>query len=433
MTPSARISAAIEVIGDIDTNRRPASDALKAWGLAHRFAGSGDRAAIAGLVYDTLRRKSSASYLIGSDTPRAAVLGMLKLERGQGIDAIKMLFSGQRFAPEPLEESENAALTSARLEDAPLPIAGDYPEWLDPYLARTFGDDRALEAAALARRAPLDLRVNTLKGSRDEALTALAHLGARPCRYSPIGLRIDLGADAKSPAIQAEPAFLKGLIEVQDEGSQLVAQLTGARPGETVIDLCAGAGGKTLALAAAMENRGRIFATDRDKRRLAPIHDRLKRAGVTCVDVRTPAGATDPAGDLANAADLVLIDAPCTGTGTWRRNPDAKWRTRPGALEQRCKEQAEVLDRAAALVKPSGRIAYVTCSVLMEENDDQVKAFAARSSEFQIVPPHEIGGLPNAGADQLRQAARVSEAGLLMTPRRTETDGFFLAMLRKAG
>jgi 16S rRNA (cytosine967-C5)-methyltransferase len=433
MTPSARISAAIEVLADIEANRRPAVDTLKAWGLAHRFAGSGDRAAIAGLVYDTLRRKASAAYLMGSETPRAAVLGMLSLERGLNLDALRALFSGERFASAPLDPAEEAMLTSAKLEDAPPHVTGDFPEWLDPFLARTFGDERAQEAAALARRAPLDLRVNTLKGRPADALAALAHLGARPCRFSPIGLRIDLGADAKSPAIQAEPAHLTGLIEVQDEGSQLVAQLAGAAAGEQVIDLCAGAGGKTLALAATMENRGRIFATDRDKRRLAPIHDRLKRAGVKIVDVRTPAGAADPVGDLARAADLVLIDAPCTGTGTWRRNPDAKWRTRPGALEQRRKEQAEVLDRAAALVKPGGRIAYVTCSVLMEENDDQVQGFTRGHPQFRIVSPREFTGLPRAAADELFQAARVTEAGLLMTPRRTGTDGFFLSILRHTG
>ena len=431
MIPAARISAAIEVIGDIETNRRPAVEALKAWGLAHRFAGSGDRAAIAGLAYDTLRRKSSTGFLMGSDTPRAAVLGMLKLERGFGVDALASLFSGERFAPEPLTVDEKRALTSATLDDAPAHVAGDYPEWLDPHLARTFGDARVEEAAALARRAPLDLRVNTLKGKRDQALAQLSHVGVVACAWSPIGLRIAPKPDAKSPAIQAEPAFIKGLVEVQDEGSQLVALMAGAQPGELVIDLCAGAGGKTLALAAAMENRGQIFATDRDKRRLAPIHDRLKRAGVRSVDVRTPAGEADPVADLAGKADLVLIDAPCTGTGTWRRNPDAKWRTRPGALEQRCKEQAEVLDRAASLVKSGGRIAYVTCSVLTEENDDQAQAFVTRHPQFEVAAAVPNAWMSDNILQRLRQAALPTRAGLLMTPHRTGTDGFYLALFRR--
>jgi 16S rRNA (cytosine967-C5)-methyltransferase len=198
-----------------------------------------------------------------------------------------------------------------------------------------------------------------------------------------------------------------------------------------VIDLCAGGGGKTLALAAAMESRGQIFATDRDKRRLAPIHDRLKRAGTRSVDVRTPAGEADPVADLAGKADLVLIDAPCTGTGTWRRNPDAKWRTRPGALEQRCKEQAEVLDRAAALVKPDGRIAYVTCSVLTDENDDQAQGFVSRHPNFEIASARSGKWLSDDALRGLKQRALATSAGLQLTPHRTGTDGFYLAVFTR--
>ena len=241
----------------------------------------------------------------------------------------------------------------------------------------------------MASRAPLDLRVNTLKAKRDKVLGSIAHLGAQPTPWSPIGLRIELGADARNPGIHAEEDFIKGAIEVQDEGSQLAALLSAAKPGEQVIDLCAGAGGKTLALAAMMQGKGRLIATDHDKRQLAPIYERLSRAGVHNADVRPPKGDGDPLGDIRASADLVLIDAPCTGTGTWRRNPDAKWRMRPGALEVRLKDQAEVLDRAAALVKPGGRIAYVTCSVLPPENGEQVRAFVARHPEFAVVPPSQ--------------------------------------------
>src|SRR5262245_54694902 len=250
---------------------------------------------------------------------------------------------------------------------APPHVAGDFPEWLDPHLARVLGEERAEEGAALARRAPLDLRVNTLKADRDKAAAALAHLSPQPTRWSPVGLRIVLAPDARNVAIQAERAFLAGQIEVQEAGAQLAALLSDAPQGEQVVDLCAGAGGKTLALAALMQNHGQIFATDLDKRRLAPIHDRLARAGTRNVQVKTPRGRDDDAlAYHAGHIDLVLIDAPCTGTGTWRRNPDAKWRVRPGALAERIKEQAAVLDRAAALVRPGGRIAYVTCSLLAE-------------------------------------------------------------------
>jgi 16S rRNA (cytosine967-C5)-methyltransferase len=432
MTPSARLSAAIEVLTDIEARRRPGADALKDWGLGHRFAGSGDRAAIAGLVYDALRRRASAGWIMGEGTPRANLLGMLKLERGLDVEAIAAMCDGARFAPASLCAEERARLAQASLDNAPAPVAGDYPEWLDAHFARVFGDERAAELAALAARAPLDLRVNTLKTDRDSVAAALSSLGSAPTRWSPVGLRIRLAAAAKSPAIHAEPAYLKGLVEVQDEGSQLAALLAGAASGEQVVDLCAGAGGKTLALAAAMANHGQIYATDSDKRRLVPIYERLERAGLRNVQVRTPRGQADVLSDVVGRADLVLIDAPCTGIGVWRRNPDAKWRMRPGALAQRQKEQVAALDRAAPLVKPGGRIAYVTCSVLAEENGDQVREFIARHPGFAIVPPAQVCDGLGERAYLFRRAVLLSEEGLLMTPLRTDTDGFFVSVLRKS-
>ena len=262
---------------------------------------------------------------------------------------------------------------------APPHVRGDYPEWLDPHLARVFGDERAEEGAALASRAPLDLRVNTLKAERDEALAAARRSQARAdalvaawaahqaCRPTPRARR-------SMPSRPISRAWSKSRTRARSSPRCSPR----AKPGEQVLDLCAGGGGKTLALAAAMENKGQLYATDDDKRRLAPIHDRLARAGARNVQVRTPKSVGTELDDLAGRIDLVLIDAPCTGIGAWRRNPDAKWRVRPGALEVRSKEQVAVLDRAAALVKPGGRIAYVTCSVLDEENGAQVRALCRR-------------------------------------------------------
>jgi 16S rRNA (cytosine967-C5)-methyltransferase len=431
MTPAARLSAAIEVLGAIDAERRPAADALKAWGLAHRFAGSGDRAAISGLVYDALRRRASGAYLMGEDSPRAVALGMLKRERGIDTDAIARLADGSRFAPAPLSEEERKRLDGADLTGAAPYIVGDYPEWLDAQFAKTFGEERADEGAALASRAPLDLRVNTLKGEREQAAAMLADLKPTTSRWSPCALRIALGADAKSPAIHAEPAFLKGQVEVQDEGSQLAALFSAAKSGEQVLDLCAGAGGKTLALAAMMDNKGQVFATDEDKRRLAPIHDRIKRSGARNIQVRLPKSVGSELDDLTGHMDLVLIDAPCTGTGAWRRNPDAKWRMRPGALEQRLKDQAEVLDRAVPFLKPGGRIVYITCSVVDDENSGQVRAFLGRHPEFGTVPADKIAVPLGERAFLFNKAARLTPEGLLMTPRRTDTDGFFVSILRR--
>jgi 16S rRNA (cytosine967-C5)-methyltransferase len=431
MTPGARLSAAIEVLAAIEAQRRPAADALKAWGLARRFAGSGDRAAIAGIVYDALRRKASAAFLMGGDGPRALVLGMLRLERKLDVEAIARLCDGTGHSPAPLEAPERSALESATLAGAPPWIAGDYPEWLDAHLARTFGEERAAEGAALASRAPLDLRVNALKADPERVPAALAHLGAKPTRWSPFGLRIRLDPEAKNPAVHAEPAFIKGLVEVQDEGSQLAALLTDARPGQHVVDLCAGAGGKTLALAAIMQNQGQIYATDSDKRRLAPIHERVARAGARNIQILTPKGVGDVLAGLAGRADRVLIDAPCTGIGAWRRNPDAKWRMRPGALEIRAQEQAALLDRAVGLLKPGGRIVYVTCSLLAEENGDQVRGFLLRHPDFTAMPGADVTRPLRERALVFARAVLITAEGLLMTPRRTETDGFFVSVLMR--
>lgn len=428
MTPAARLSAAIEVLDDIGRLRRPAADALKDWGLARRFAGSGDRAAIAGLVYDVLRRRSSAAWLMGGDEPRAILLGALRLERNLPASEIARLCSGDRFAPSPLTEEEQTRLAAGSLDDAPPHVQGDFPEWLSPSLERIFGDEVGAEMAGLAKRAPLDMRVNTLVASRELVSGELAHLGPEATPHSAWGLRVAHGPGERAPSVQSDPAFLNGQIEIQDEGSQLAALLSGAKAGEQVIDLCAGGGGKTLALAAMMDNHGQIYATDSDQRRLAPIHARLQRAGVRNVQVRTPRGQADPMDDLRGSADLVLVDAPCTGTGTWRRNPDSKWRMRPGSLQVRQREQIAALDRAAELVRPGGRIAYVTCSVLPEENDDAVTAFLSRHGAFSRMEPGQAIGA--VGLPTLARAVRSTEHGMQMSPLRTGTDGFYVASLR---
>ncbi|MGO8739376.1 RsmB/NOP family class I SAM-dependent RNA methyltransferase [Rhodoblastus sp.] len=431
MHPSARIAAAIEVLDDLETRRRPAGDALKDWGLARRFAGSKDRAAIASLVYDALRRRASARWMMKSESPRAEMVGALHLARGQTSDQIAAAFSGEGHAPPPLSEAEQAALAAADLSGAPAWVLGEFPEWLAPYLDRAFGEQAAEEGRALAARAPLDLRVNALKGAREKALAEMAHLGAQACRFAPLGLRIQQGQEGRAPALSAEPAYARGLVEIQDEGSQIAAKIARAKPGEQVLDLCAGGGGKTLALAGDMDNRGQIYATDSDGRRLTPIFPRLERAGARNVQVRAPRGPShDPVGDLAQACDLVLVDAPCTGTGTWRRNPDAKWRIRPGALEQRIKAQDEALARAEKYVKPGGRLVYVTCSLLCEENEDRIAAFLAAHPGFSAEPAAE--SLSQAGLSGLDDAVSPHGPGLRLTPARHDTDGFYAVVLRRA-
>ncbi|MDQ0393779.1 RsmB/NOP family class I SAM-dependent RNA methyltransferase [Labrys monachus] len=428
MTPASRLSAAIEILADIEARRRPAADVLKDWGLSHRFAGSGDRAALAGLVYDALRRRASARWLLGADTPRATLIGMLVLQRGETAQTLAGLLSGERFSPEALSADEQGALASRRLEDAPPEIQADVPHWLWPSFEAAFGADAVQEGRALAERAPVDLRVNTLKATREKLLAELEPLGAVPTLLSPLGIRVPLGPEGRSPSVQSEETFRKGWFEIQDEGSQLAGLIAAARPGEQVLDLCAGGGGKTLEFAAAMDNKGQIFATDNDKRRLAPIHERLERAGVRNVQVRTPRGAL-PIDDLAGRMDMVLVDAPCSGSGTWRRNPDAKWRLRPSSLADRQKDQAQVLRAGAQAVRPGGRLVFVTCSVLPDENDASVRTFLADHDDFTAMP---LGGLAkSAGFSGFGRLASAGGLGLQLSPQRSGTDGFFVAVLQR--
>lgn len=430
MTPAARISAAIEVLDDIIQRRRPAADALKDWGLSRRFAGSKDRAAVASLVYDALRRKASSSFAMAAETPRALVLGMLRGLRALDTSEIAALCSGENHAPSPLSSDEMALLTAFSCKGAPDWICADVPEWLWPSFARTFGSAAVAEGEALAERAPVDLRVNRLRTDRESAFAALASLAPERGAWSPDALRFQPGHDGRGPSLQAEPGFFAGEFEIQDEGSQLVTLLAGASPGDTVVDLCAGAGGKTLALAALMKNEGRLLATDLDSRRLAPMHERLRRSGASIVEVRIPRSRGDePLADVAGKADLVLVDAPCTGSGTWRRNPDAKWRVRPGALAERIKDQAGVLARAARLVKPGGRIAYITCSVLPEENDEAIGAFLTDHPGFSNEPLVDV--LARTESDLSLLARFATERGLQLSPLRTGTDGFYLSCMRR--
>jgi 16S rRNA (cytosine967-C5)-methyltransferase len=424
-----RLAAAIEVLDDIERRHRPVAEALKAWGIDNRFAGAGDRAAIGNLVYDALRRKSSHAWAMGEDTPRALVLSVIVRDWGTTPEELNDMFASDAHAPEVLSADEAHRLSIAEpWRDAPEHVLADLPEWRLPSLRRSLGERVVQEGRALAARPPVDLRVNTLKSDRPRVIKALARFGVEPTVLSPIGVRIPAGTrDSRTPNVQVEEGFLKGWFEVQDQGSQLAAALAGAQPGEQVLDLCAGAGGKTLAIAAAMANKGQIFAHDSDRHRLAPIYDRLKRAGVRNVQVRHPGPAT--LDDLVGRMDRVVIDAPCTGSGTWRRRPDAKWKLTPEQLAARVSEQATILADGARYVKPGGVLAYITCSLLDEENAAQIAHFLATDPSFESI---SIAPLFETLAP--RQSGRVHlppMGGLLFTPLRSETDGFFVFLMRR--
>jgi len=437
MRDGGRIAAAIEVLGDVERTRRPVQDALKDWGITHRFAGSKDRSAIGNLVFDVLRRRASLAAIMGSDSPRALALAAAVRLWGRGVESLETLFAEDKFAPPSLSEDERSALSGGTVPaDAPDWVKGDYPEWLAASLARAFGDRVVEEGEALAGRADVDLRVNTLKSAQEQVLAGLTHLKAEPCRWSPIGIRIPaVDGDLRPGHVSSDLAYKKGWFEVQDEGSQLAALIAAAGGGRQIVDLCAGAGGKTLALSAALGNHGQIYAYDSDKRRFGDILDRIDRSGSRNIQIREPRRDQDVLGDLGGKSDLVLVDAPCTGSGTWRRRPDAKWRLAPGALEIRLKEQAAVLDNAVRLVRAGGRIVYITCSVLPEENEAQIAAFLARTPDFSLGDAAAaFATVTGKDAPELTRLRLEGGEGsmLRLTPALTGTDGFFVAILNRA-
>ena len=429
MRLGGRLAAAIEVLEDIGRRHRPVADALKDWGLSHRFAGGGDRAAIGNIVYDALRRKRSAGWLLGEDTPRAFAFGALLLEGGRTAASLNAALDGDKFAPPPLDDAELKAVENRGNSDAPPEIRADIPDWCVPLFEQAFGSDWVGEGAALAARPPLDLRVNTLRASREKVLAELSQTGARATAMAAHGIRIaPIDGDGRHPNVQAEPAFQKGWFEVQDEGSQLAAELAGAKPGMQVLDYCAGAGGKTLALSAAMDNHGQVFAHDAEKARLAPIFDRMRRSENRNVQVVSKPAELAP---LAGHMDIVLIDAPCTGSGTWRRRPDAKWRLTPRQLDARKAEQASILDAAKGFVKPGGLLVYITCSVFTEENAGQTAAFRDRVPGFSLLDHDRLWRDRVPGHEA---AARIDPGGgICLSPALSGTDGFYFCAMRRSG
>jgi 16S rRNA (cytosine967-C5)-methyltransferase len=435
VTPGACIEAAIGLLDRIEQRRVPADDIVASYFRGHRFAGSGDRGAISGHIYAVLRHRAALDWWIerrGPGLPRDArrrILAALALVEDWSAKDIAGACDGDRFRPPPLGGEEIQlvqALAGQKLEqrDMPPEARGNYPAWLQPHLEAVFGRGLMREMAALNEGAALDLRTNLIKiGDREAARAALAREGieAARTRHSPLGLRV-----FERIALGSLETFRQGLVEVQDEGSQLAAQLADARPGLRVVDFCAGAGGKTLALAAAMGNRGHLVACDVSASRLERATQRLRRAGASIVQRVPLASARDKwVKRHPQSFDRVFVDAPCTGTGTWRRNPDAKWRLRPEDLAELAALQADILDSAQRLVKPGGRLIYVTCSLLREENERQIESFLARHGEFTLLPIGDvwretIGGEPPAPGDMLR-----------LTPARHGTDGFFVAVMTR--
>jgi 16S rRNA (cytosine967-C5)-methyltransferase len=430
-----RLAAAIEVLDDMEAHHKPVRLALKAWGEASRHAGAKDRAFVSGLVLDVLRRRRSLEWRIGEEGARAAVLAALRFDWDWPVERLSEAAAEAPHGPGALSEAERAALDAPRAtETAPSDVGGDYPAWLEPHFDRVFGASKAEELAALSRRAPVDLRVNALKTDLARASKALEPLGVAPVGLMTNALRAQAPAAAERTApVEATPEFEKGWFEVQDLGSQIAAAAAGEIRGRQVLDFCAGGGGKTLALAAAMGNSGQLYAYDADARRLTDTVRRAQRAGVRNLQVRSPV-RSDALSDLAGRMDVVFVDAPCTGSGTWRRHPDAKWRLRPAQLERRQEEQDAVLAAAAPYLKPGGRLVYVTCSLLAEENEDRIAAFLADHPGFAPISAlDQVAASGQASAEGLSALAeRQPPQGFLrLTPLSAATDGFFVAVMER--
>lgn len=437
MTPGARAQAAIEVLDAIAAARdgrggTPADAVVNAYVRARRYIGSKDRVAIAGLVYAVLRHRAQLDWWIarageGARIARYRVLGALALVDGWSLDQVEAAFDGGKFRPAPLAAADRrlvAALAGHTLDhpEQPEAVRFNCPEWLVPELRERFGSDLDAEMRALAVPAPTDLRANVLKGGRAEAAAALAAGGIKTAEtpLSPVGLRVEGRRN-----VLAHDAFKTGLVEVQDEGSQLAALLMGAVPGARICDFCAGAGGKSLAMAAAMGNKGHIVACDISGPRLESAVKRLRRAGAHNVERRQLESERDAwVKRHAGAFDRVLVDAPCSGTGTWRRNPDARWTLSRDDVAELRELQARILASAARLVKPGGRLVYATCSLLPVENERQAEAFAA-GGEFTPVP------ISTVWRETIGGTCPSPDPWLRLSPARHGTDGFFVAVFER--
>jgi 16S rRNA (cytosine967-C5)-methyltransferase len=441
MTPGARLQAVIDILDELEKTSQPVERFLRDWGRAHRFAGSKDRAAIAGRVYAVLRHRASFAWRMGSESPRALVIASAP-------DEAETLFTGG-YAPEPLTGAERAAIASTP-RPGPAHVRGEYPQFLESELARAFGAALDEEMLALQDRAPIDLRVNTLKSERDALIAELRAQGydALATRYSPLAIRVPAGARN----LERTAEFRSGAFEFQDEAAQIAALLCGVKPGMRVLDFAAGAGGKSLALAALMQNRGEVVATDVRADALHELELRAMRAGVSIISsfplpqllggegqgegvskVERAAAAPSPQpspplrGGEGDLFEIVLLDAPCSGTGTWRRQPELRWRLTPERLAERIATQDALLAEASRAVRPGGRLVYATCSILPSENEDRIAAFLESHPDFAVVAAADVWreSIPAGPPPSLGRFFRAS-------PFSTGTDGFFTAILARS-
>ena len=430
MTPSARIAASIELLDLLAGSGRPADVEMATYFRARRFIGSKDRSDIAERVYRLLRHRARIGWwldrLSHPDEPRARVIAELLLSNGLSAEEAAQRFDGSRYGPEPLSEPERKLADAldgqaAAPADMPAAIRCECPDWAAGSLQAAFGERFEDELSALLAPAPFDLRVNAFKADREGIAESLRKddIDVSPTPLSPVGLRVA----GRSP-LAGHRFYREGVVEVQDERSQIVALLLDARPGQQVVDFCAGAGGKALAVAAGMQGKGRVVACDVDGSRLSRSKERLHRSGLHNIETKLLRSERDPwISRQKGKFDRVLVDAPCSGSGAWRRHPDARWR--PVDLPELTDLQDRILAGASRLTKPGGLLVYATCSLLPDENQHRVDAFLRAHGDYEPVPVREVWSGAIGGE------CPTTDSTLLLTPARHGTDGFFVAVLRR--
>ncbi|MBL0942235.1 MAG: RsmB/NOP family class I SAM-dependent RNA methyltransferase [Alphaproteobacteria bacterium] len=434
MRAAAHLQATIDLLNLIDQSNFPADDIASRYFREHRYIGSSDRKVISQLVFDILRVKPQLEWLLSITftletlSVRLKLIAYLCWIKQWTLQQFQEVFRDEEYYPKPLRPKEYnliKVLNSDHFDSKDMPRAAKLciPVWLEAQLEKLYGTQLENEMRALNLQAPLDLRVNTLKASQPQVLELLKALNAEveSTPLSPIGLRLKRGFPLSQTDI-----FKQGMIEIQDEGSQVAALLVDAKPGMKVIDLCAGAGGKTLALAAQMNNKGQLFATDISKERLDRAALRFRRAGVSNVERHHLNDKGWPwLKRQAGRFDRVLIDSPCGGSGTWRRHPDLKWRIKQDDLKEIYVKQSEILKCAQHLVKPGGRLIYVTCSILEDENEAQIEAFLISQPNFTVLPIAQVW------KETIGTLCPVKAPYLRLTPAQHATDGFFVCILEK--
>ena len=433
MTPGARIATTIEILEKIQRSGSPAEDVVSAYVRGRRYIGSKDRRNIINRVYNVLRRQARLDWLIEGSNCRERVIADLLLLDKTSLGEFNVLFNGKGYSPTVLSKDELKLLTKLKdvsFKDISFPqqIEGELPAWISEKLSSTWGANFLTEAIALNQPAPLDLRVNTLKGDCGRVLQILKKdkIEAKITRLSPIGLRIKNRVN-----LQASTALKGGFVEIQDEGSQLISLLVETKANMKTIDLCAGGGGKTLALGAIMKDGGPLIACDIDADRLKRLKSRLKRGGISNVTQHCIEGDNDTwYSEHAETAERVLIDVPCSGSGAWRRAPAQKWRLTAKRLTDLIDMQQKILNKAADLVFPGGRLVYATCSILSDENEDQIERFLNQHTDFNVMPIPKIWKRV-IGTDCPRSAIS-NDTYLSLTPARHNTDGFFVAIMERS-